>query len=42
MDQWAARAERQTRTLAQFPPAERTWLAGQLHRLADAITALDA
>ncbi|WP_327297847.1 MarR family winged helix-turn-helix transcriptional regulator [Streptomyces sp. NBC_01197] len=34
--------ERQTATLTQFPPAERTQLARQLHRLADAIAALDA
>ena len=33
--------ERQTRILTQFPPTERTQLARQLHRLADAITALD-
>ncbi|OON80174.1 hypothetical protein B1H18_13165 [Streptomyces tsukubensis] len=34
--------KRQLSLLAGFPPAERARLAGQLHRLAEAITALDA
>ncbi|NDZ78821.1 MarR family transcriptional regulator [Streptomyces sp. SID10853] len=38
----ASLRERQARTLAGFPPAERAQLTRQLHRLAAAINALDA